>query len=65
MMVWMLAVWRVSLKVDYLVVYWDEMKVDEKVQQSDLLMVEKMAVYLVVYSVHQWDALLVVCLVVT
>jgi hypothetical protein len=61
----MLAVWRVSLKVDYLVVYWDEMKVDEKVQQSDLLMVEKMAVYLVVYSVHQWDALLVVCLVVT
>jgi len=53
------------LKVDYLVVYWDEMKVDEKVQQSDLLMVEKMAVYLVVYSVHQWDALLVVCLVVT
>jgi len=64
-MVWMLAVWRVSLKVDYLVVYWDEMKVDEKVQQSDLLMVEKMAVYLVVYSVHQWDALLVVCLVVT
>jgi len=49
MMVWMLAVWRVSLKVDYLVVYWDEMTVDEKVQQSDLLMVEKMVVYLVVY----------------
>jgi hypothetical protein len=39
----------VSLKVDYLVVYWDEMTVDEKVQQSDLLMVEKMVVYLVVY----------------
>ena len=65
MMVWMLVVWRVSLKVEYLVVYWDEMKVDEKVQQSDLLMVEKMAVYLVVYQVHQLDALLVVCLVVT
>ena len=48
-MVWMLVVWMVSLKVDYLVVYWDEMTVDEKVQQSDLLMVEKMVVYLVVY----------------
>ena len=60
-----MAVGRVSLKVEYLVVYWDERKVDETVQQSDLLMVEKMAVYLVVYSVHQWDALLVVCLVVT
>jgi len=49
MMVWMMVVWMVSLKVDYLVVYWDEMTVDEKVQQSDLLMVEKMVVYLVVY----------------